>query len=198
MTKTATQRSIARRAQLTAATGQAATKMAFDAGFRKAAEVMGVDPAALYKRADIKAQIAGLLGRTSRQIIRGGKAVKGGVRRVGSRLDDLLNARTAARYQEQVSSMDRLMGKMQGAGKNYVVSGTPEAGVWGRAVRQRKNALRRLDNENFLVGLTRTGYIGGVASLPVLTVAGSKRLADRYNLNHGYGQTSQTAQTAQG
>lgn len=53
MTKTATQRSIARRAQLTAAAGQAATKMAFDAGFRKAAEVLGVDPAALYKRAAV-------------------------------------------------------------------------------------------------------------------------------------------------
>ena len=170
-------------------------------GFCKAAEAMGVDPVALYKQAAPWAAIGKMVGKglgAARSLggsaARLGQAVKGGVRRAGNRLDDLLNARTATKLQNQVSSMDRLMGKMQGAGRNGVVAGTPQEKVWLRALRQRGNALRRLDNENFLVGLTRTGYLGGMASLPVLGFVGIKRLADKYNRDHGYGQASQTAQ----
>ena len=167
---------------------------AYAEGFRKAAELAGVDPDALYKQAmGVPGRVLSALGR----VVRGGRAVRGGLQRGVARYKDLLNGTTASKYQKQVSSMDRLMGKMQGAGRNSVTLGTPQQEVWSRAFTQRQNALHRLEGENFLGGLARTGAVAGVAAAPALAAAGLRnRWANKYKRAYGYGQVPQAAQDA--
>ena len=175
-------------------TKKQANAAAYAEGFRKAAELAGVDPDALYKQAmRVPGWALSALARAGRS----SRAVSGGLQRGVARYKDLLNGTTASKYQKQVSSMDRLMGKMQGAGRNGVTLGTPQQEVWSRAFRQRQSALRRLEDENFLGGLARTGTIAGVAAAPALAVAGlQNHWANKYKQAHGYGQVPQAAQNA--
>lgn len=161
-----------------------ANEAAYVEGFCKAAEIAGVDPVALCKQAgSVKARLAGALGSALNTL---GRAKKGVSRGFG-RYIDLLSESTARSYQDKISAMDRLMGKMQGAGHNFVISArsvggrmvpTREGDIWQRAFRQKGRYLRKLEDEMLKSHLTQAatlGVVGGggglLVGLPLAAVA---------------------------
>ena len=120
-------------------------EQAYAAGFCKAAEAVGVDPFALVKRAQ-------LLGR----LVNG---IKGGVRRYG----ELLGGGKMHKYEDQVASMDRLIGKATGPGIGSVQTGSQRRAIVSRAMRQRAIAKSRLLKEREAVERASRNTILGVA-----------------------------------